>query len=168
MPDIGTRFGSCCTGYASSKTRTPDNTLVNRSNPKCAPRASEGGREKTSWDCVRLGTSMKTTDRRTVTPANPASRAVMEESQRRGVQVSAVHLWPWERFPAWSRMGFCSPTKLHARTHPCRDHNGWCGGVPSSHFLRAESAGASAAIAPTFLVSRLRHPDDGPASRERT
>jgi len=54
MPDIGTRFGSCCKGYASSKTRTPDNTLVNRSNPKCAPRASEGGREKTSWDCVRL------------------------------------------------------------------------------------------------------------------
>src|SRR6202035_4046561 len=39
-------------------------------------------------------------------------------------------------------------------------------GVPSSHFLRAESAGASAAIGPTFLVSRLRHPDDGPASLE--
>src|SRR6202035_1077203 len=91
MPDIGTRFVSGCKGYASAKTRTPDNTLVNCSNPKCAPRASERGRGKTPWDCVRLGTSMKTIDRRTVTASNPASRAVMEESQRRGVQVSAVH-----------------------------------------------------------------------------
>ena len=84
MPDIGTRLGSCCKGYASSKARTPDNTLVNRSNPKCTPRASERGRGKTSWDCVRPAEktsrirwaepSVRLCSRQTVTPSKPASK----------------------------------------------------------------------------------------------
>jgi hypothetical protein len=45
MPDIGTRFGSCCKGYASSKTRTPDNTLVNRPI-QSAHRAHQKGEEE--------------------------------------------------------------------------------------------------------------------------
>jgi Zn finger protein HypA/HybF involved in hydrogenase expression len=92
--------------------------------------------------------------------------AVMEESPRRGVQVSAVHL----RLGALS--GVVKDALLFSYEVACPDTS-----LPGSQLIGldvpavifgAVSAGASAAIGPTFLVSRLRHADDGRASRERT
>jgi hypothetical protein len=93
--------------------------------------------------------------------------AVMEESQRRGVQVSAVHL------SLGALSGVVKDALLFSYEVACQDTSLQRSqlivlDVPSSHFLRAVSAGASAAIGPTFLVSRSRHADDGRASRERT